>query len=69
MAFSGQKCEARLEKEKAEKKELEILFQEYQYAWDCCTKGGNFTDAGYCSYEWQNEVRSLKRNPKETVSV
>ena len=58
MAFYDQKCEIRLEKEKIEKKELEVLMQEYQYAWDCCFKGGNITDAGYCSYEWKNQVKS-----------
>ena len=58
MTFYDQRCELNLEKERVEKKKLELLFQEYQYAWDCCSKGGNITDAGYCSYEWQNKVSS-----------
>ena len=43
---------------KVEKKELELLFGQYQHAWECCEKGGNFTSQGYCSYEWQDKVHN-----------
>ena len=56
MDFANKKCGIELEKIKVEKKELELMFAEYQHAWECCEKGGNFTSQGYCSYEWQNKV-------------
>lgn len=63
MSFCDKKCSIELEKMKVEKKELELLFSEYQHAWECCEKGGNFTNQGYCSYEWQDKVRnSINKN-------
>ena len=61
MAFCDKKCEIKLEKEKVERKELELLFKEYQYAWECCNQGGNLTEMGYCSYEWQNKVSNITK--------
>ena len=57
MSFCDKKCSVKLEKIAVEKKELELLFSEYQHAWECCVKGGNLTEQGYCSYEWQNKVK------------
>ena len=60
MSFCDKKCSIQLDKLKLEKKELELLFADYQNAWECCEKGGNFTNQGYCSYEWQDKVKLLE---------
>ena len=56
MDFANKKCGIELDKIKLEKKELELMFIEYQHAWECCEQGGNFTSQGFCSYEWQDKV-------------
>ena len=61
MSFCDKKCSIQLDKLKLEKKELELLFADYQNAWECCEKGGNFTNQGYCSYEWQDKVKNFSK--------
>ena len=62
MSFCDKKCQLMLEKVNLEKRELELLFNEYESAWKCCETGGNMTDQGFCSYEWQDKVIKFSSN-------
>ena len=57
MSLCDKKCQIKLDKVNLEKRELEMMFNEYETAWRCCSTGGNMTDQGFCSYEWQDKVK------------
>ena len=54
--FQNSKLELELASEKLENEQLKQMIQQYQLAWECCEQGGNSSQDGICSFEWQSKV-------------
>ena len=54
--FQCSKLELALASEKLENEQLRQMIQQYQLAWECCEQGGNSSEQGVCSFEWQSKV-------------
>ena len=65
--FQSSKLELALASEKLENEQLRRMIQQYQLAWECCEQGGNSSQEGICSFEWQSKVCELREIPRDKI--